>query len=254
MNIKEAIELLNNQAGTSFNVYERRPGKYQLIVPILHEDGDMIDIYLQDSPDNGHIRICDFGMTTMRLSYTYEINTSSRRKIFDSILINNGIQQDNDNLYLDTTPKMLYEGIMQFASCVQKICNMRYWKREIIRSSFYEDLREYTTTELKEFNPSPDISPIPDYEIITIDWSLTYKEHQFYLFGVRGNSKAKNAAIALLEFKKVNLQFISLIVHEDMEDLGKKEFTYLTKNADKQYPTLTDLKEGVIPDIKRLAA
>ena len=134
MNIKETIELLNNKAGTSFDVYERRPGKYQLIIPIRHEDGDMIDIYLQDSPaDKSYIRICDFGLTEMRLSYTCEINTPSRQRIFDSILINNGVQNDNENLYLDTTPEMLYEGIMQFAGCVQKICSLSYWNREITR-------------------------------------------------------------------------------------------------------------------------
>ena len=255
MNIQKTIELLNDRAGISFDLYERKPGKYQLITPILHEDGDMIDIYLQDSPkEKNYIRICDFGMTTMRLSYTYKINTSSRQRIFDSILINNGVQNDNANLYIDTTFDMLYERVMQFAGCVQKLCNMNYWSREVIRSSFYEDLKEYTIKELKEFNPRSDIAPISDYEIITVDWELQYNNRTFYLFGVRGASKAKNTAIALLEFKKANLPFFSLIAHEDMEELGKRETTYLTKNADKQYPTFADLKEGAISDIRRYAA
>ena len=145
MNTRKIIELLNNKAGTSFDVYERRPGEYQLILPILHEDGDMIDVYLCDSPKGeSYIRICDFGMATMRLSYSYEINTDSRRRIFNSILINNGVQNDNGNLYLDVTSEDLYDGIMQFVGCVQKVCNMNYWSREVIRSSFYEDLKEYT--------------------------------------------------------------------------------------------------------------
>ena len=254
MNIQKAIKLLNDRAGTSFDLHQRKPGKYQLIIPILHEDGDMIDIYLQDSPEGkGHIRVCDFGMTIMRLSYIYEINTDSRRRIFDSILINNGIQNDDANLYIDTTYDMLYERIMQFASCVQKLCNMRYWSREVIRSSFYEDLKEYAVTGLKKFDPRPNFVPLPDYEIITVDWSLRCNNCIFYLFGVRGTSKAHHTAIALLEFKKAKLPFLSLVVHEDIEELGKKESTYLTKNADKQYPTLPDLKEDVISDIERYA-
>ena len=56
----------------------------------------MVDIYFQDSPKgDGYIRICDFGMTLMRLSYTYDVNTDARQRIFDSILINNGINNDN---------------------------------------------------------------------------------------------------------------------------------------------------------------
>jgi len=254
MDIKSTIEALNRRAGTSFDVYERRPGKYQLIVPILHEDGDMVDIYLQASPKGeSPIQICDFGMTIMRLSYTYEI-TASRQKIFDSILINNGIQNNNGNLYLNTTFKMLYEGIMQFAGCAQKLCTMRYWSREMIRSSFYEDLEEYTIRELRAFKPRKDTAPLASYEILVVDWQLNHKNRQFYLFGVRGKSKATSTAIALLEFKKVKLPFISLVVHEDISDLGKKESTYLTKNADKQYPNLDDFREGVKDDILRLAA
>ena len=41
-------------------------------------------------------------MTLMRLSYTYDINTDTKRRIFESILINNGVENDNGNLYLDT--------------------------------------------------------------------------------------------------------------------------------------------------------
>ena len=67
MEIRRLQESLNHSFGAGFDVYERRPGDYQLIVPIRHEDGDMIDVYLQDSPrGEGYVRICDFGMTLMR--------------------------------------------------------------------------------------------------------------------------------------------------------------------------------------------
>ena len=255
MNIDEITNLLRNRAKTGFDIYERRSGKYQLICPILHEDGDMLDIYLQDSPKGeSYIRICDFGMAVMRLSYSYEINTASRERIFNSILINNGVQNDKGNLYLDTNPEMLYESILQFAACVQKVCNMRYWSREIVKSAFYEDLKIYTTGELKDFDPKPKKSPLPNYEIITVDWSLTHKGRNLYVFGVHSNEKAKSTAISLLEFQKANLPFISLVVYEDMEELGSKERIYLTKNADSQYPILNDFRERAIPDIKRLAA
>ena len=255
MDIHKTIGLLRERTKTGFDVYERRPGKHQLIVPTLHEDGDMVDVYLQDSPEGeNHVRICDFGMALMRLSCTYEINSPSRQKIFDSILINNGVQSEEGNLYLDTTPELLYENILQFAGCVQKVCNMRYWSREIVRSAFYDDLRDYATTELARFHPMPDACPLPNYEIISVDWSLTHKDRRFYLFGIGSNDKAKNVAISLLEFQKANLPFISLIVHEDMEELGRRERQYLTKNADTQYPTLDDFRDKALSDIERLAA
>ena len=135
MDIESVRKTLHRALKTSFEVYERRPGKWQLIVPICHEDGDMVDIYLQESPaGEDYLRICDFGMTLMRLSCTFDIQSSARKKIFNSILINNGVSEDNGNLYLDAPVKILQESIFQFAGCVQKICSMRYWSREAAHS------------------------------------------------------------------------------------------------------------------------
>lgn len=255
MDSNQVVGLLRHRGQTGFDVYERRPGKYQLILPMCHEDGDMVDVYLQDSPKGeNHVRICDFGMAVMRLSYTYEINTPSRKGIFDSILLNNGVCNDGGNLYLDAALETLYESILQFVGCAQKICNMRYWSREVTRSAFYEDLKAYTLNELARFDPLPGACPLPDYQIISVDWALTHNERNLYLFGVRGNDKAKNVAISLLEFHRAKLPFISLVVHEDMEALGSKERQYLTRNADTQYPTLADFQDRAPSDIERLAA
>ena len=252
-----------NRIKTSFNIDERRSGKYQLIAPILHEDGDMVDIYLQKSSKGAsYIRICDFGMALMRLSYNYEINTPSKKKIFNSILSNNGIQNDNGNLYLDSHFDRLYESIFQFAGCIQKVCSMDYWNIEMIHSSFYKDLIGFILKELEEFNPRPNIAPLSDKtpikeketSVFKVDWSLNWKNRQFYLFGVTGSGKAKEATIALLEFKKASLPFFSLVVHEDIQNLGNKDLIYLTRNADKQYPNLNDFNKEGISDIKRYAA
>lgn len=255
MDIANIRTSLADSQAIGFDLYERRPGKFQFIVPVLHEDGDMVDVYFQDSPKGeDYIRICDFGMTLMRLSYTYDVNTDTRRRIFDSILINNGVDNDHGNLYLDTSVDMLYEGILQFTGCVQKVCNMRYWSREIVRSAFYDDLEEYVTTQLTRFSPIADQTPIQESPIISVDWSLTHNNRNFYLFGVRGNDKAKNVAIALLEIQKAQLPFISLVVHEDMEELGRRERLYLTSNADTQYPTMNEFRDKATSDILRFAA
>lgn len=236
-----------------FDVYERRPGNLQVIAPISHEDGDMVDIYLQESPrGDGQVRICDFGMALMRLSYNFEINTSARQSILESILINSGVQNDEGNLYLDAPLNSLYEGILQFAGCVQRVSSMSYWSRETIRSAFYEDLGSYIETDLSRFAPTPDIAPLPGY-LLSVDWQLTHNNRQFFLFGVRGNDKAKNVTIALLEFQKAGVSFISLVVHEDIDELSRRDAWLLTANADTQYPGLSEFCERASGDILRFA-
>ncbi len=254
MDVERIKSTLGQAAGWRYDLYERRHGDYQLILPILHEDGDMLEIYLQESSNSSEkVRICDFGHTLMRLSYNFEVSTEARRRILDSIIFNNGVSNDGGNLYIETSLDKLYESVLQFAGCVQKVCNMSYWNREIIRSAFYDDLKNYITAELTHFDPVADRFPLPDFPN-SVDWSLTHNRRNFYVFGVMGNDKAKNVTISLLEFQKANIQpFISLVIHENMEDLGNRERLYLTKNGDAQYPVLGDFMEKGAQDIRRLA-
>ena len=254
MAVDRARAALKQTPGQRFDLYERRPGDFQVILPILHEDGDMVEMYLQEIPHReGFIRVCDFGHALMRLSYTFEVNSPTRQKILDSILYNNGVTNSGGNLYIETPIDKLYEGILQFAGCVQKVCNMRYWSRESVRSLFYEDLKEHVETRLADFSPKPDLFPLDDNPLLSVDWSLTCNNRNLFLFGVRGSDKAKNVAISLLEFQKAVLPFISLVVHEDMQDLGRRELSHLTRNADKQYPELGAFREDATQDIPRLA-
>ena len=128
---------------------------------------------------------------------------------------------------------------------------MRYWSRETVRSAFYDDLERYVRSEMDHLFPRPNHEPLPDYPL-TVDWGLTHSGRDLYVFGVRGNDKAKHVAICLLEFQQAQLPFISIVVHEDMADLGRKESFYLTKNADKQYPVPNDFYERASEDITRL--
>ena len=237
------------------DVYERRPDAHQLIVPMLHEDGDMLDIYVQDSPrGEDHVRLCDFGLALMRLSYTFEINSPTRQRIFDSILINNGVKADSGDLFLDVSADRIYEGVLQFAFCIQKVCSMDYWSREIVRSAFYDDLGEYVTAEMASFSPEADVAPLAESPLFSVDWSLTCNSRPFFVFGVRGNDRAKNVAISLLEFEKARVpSFVSLVVHENVEELGNRERLYLTRNADVEYPYLDDFREKAQADIPRFA-
>ena len=254
MKIELVRRLLKDIPAEGFDVHQREIGDYQLIVPIHHEDNDMVDIFLKESPKGeGYVRICDFGLTLMRLSYTFDINTRTRENIFRSILINNRVENEDGNLYIDAPVGRLYESILSFAGCVQKVCNMRYWSREAVRSAFYDDLKHYVTADLVQFDPTPDKAPLMDYPVISVDWSLSHNSRNLYLYGVRGNDKAKSVAICLLEFKRAPLPFISLVVHDDMGELGRREQAYLTRNADKQYPDLDAFRGDGIEDIHRLA-
>jgi Domain of unknown function DUF1828 len=249
------LNLLRSQFNNHIAFRERRPGILQLIIPCYHEDGDMVEIFLEPSPEReGSIRICDYGMTLMRLSYSYELDTPRKEQILARILSENYLNEDDGNLYLDAKPDALYPAVLQFAQTVAKVANMRIYQKEVIRSLFYEMLREFVEKELKRYKPQPRQLPIPSREDLEVDYLFEVQPHPIFLFGVQGDAKARLVAIACLEFQRAKTGFKSFVVHEDFEDISRKDRKRITSAADKQFVSLDDFKQNAIEVFEREVA
>lgn len=247
------LELLRSQFNDHFDLRVKRPGIVQLIVPLYHEDGDMVDIFLQEI-DSKTIRICDFGMTLMRLSYHFDMDTQNKDKIFQRILTENYLKEENGNIFFDAPVTALYAGILQFAQGLAKASSISLFKRETVRSLFKEMLHEFVFESLREFHPVPDYLPIPEREDLEVDILLTLNNKSFFLFPVLDSNSARLATISCLEFKRQKLAFRSCIVHEDFSSLPKKDISRVTSAADKQFISLQNFKEQAEEFILREAA
>lgn len=223
---------------------EKRPGILQVFAPLFHEDGDMIDIFL-DLPSNGgrNVRISDYGLTVMRLSYSYELDTPNKLRIFHRILSENGIEEQNGTLFMDTTWESLYPSILQFAQTVAKITNMQLFKREVIQSMFLELLTGFVEEKLGKYHPRPSVFPIPERDDLEVPFAFDVQPHPVYLFGVKDNPQARLVTISCLEFQRQRLRFKSVVVHEEFENLSRKDRVRITNAADKQFTTLDDFRE-----------
>ena len=109
--MEDYLEVLRAQFNDRVRFVEKRAGIFQLLAPFYHEDGDMIEIYIEQVGDNGKIRISDHGMTVMRLSYEYDIDTPNKRRIFDKMLSENQLSERDGRLYLETSRDILYPSI-----------------------------------------------------------------------------------------------------------------------------------------------
>jgi hypothetical protein len=250
------LDILNQQFNAQVSLQEKRPGVQQLYAPLFHEDGDMMDIYL-DIPRNFEangkktIRISDHGMTIMRLSYSFEIDTTNKERIFNRILAENGVQEENGAIILDTPVESLYPAILQFAQAISKASNMRFFKREVLVSLFDEMLAEFITEKLSHYNPKSQVYPIPNRDDLEVDWEFRPNGVPLYLFGVKDTAKARLTAISCLEFQLAKLSYKGIAVHEDFSRLGRKDATRLTSACDKQFTNLDDFKHNAIQYFER---
>ncbi|MEK6653600.1 MAG: DUF1828 domain-containing protein, partial [Thermodesulfobacteriota bacterium] len=233
---------------------QKRDGVFQLIAPFYHEDGDMLDVYMENLGDNGRILISDHGMTLMRLSYEYDIDTPNKERIFQKILSENQIMENDGRLYIETTADRLYPSMLQFTQALGKVSNMRLFKREVIKSLFYEMLDEFIIETLSQYRPVKDIQPIEERDDLEVDYQLSLPRKSVYLFGVRDSAKARLTTISCLEFQKAQIPFKSLVVHENFEELNRKDRQRITSAADKQFIDLDDFKNRGEEYLKREAA
>ena len=245
-----ALEILKDQFNQRLQLVEKRPGISQLMVPLFHEDGDMVDIFLEGLGGD-RVRICDYGMTLMRLSYEYEVDTPNKQRILTKILTENGLKEENGNLVVEAAPDRLYPAIMQFAQAVAKVGSMRNFKREIIASLFYDLLEEFTLSKLQDFRPQKGIFPLLDRDDLEVDYNFPINGMSLYLFGVKDTSKARLTTISCLEFIRHKLPFRSIVVHEDFYALPRKERSRLTSACDKQFTSLDDFRSGARQFLER---
>jgi Domain of unknown function DUF1828 len=251
------LEILREQFNSHVALREKRPGVMQVIAPLFHEDGDMMDIFL-DMPKNGDdatkIRVTDHGLTLMRLSYTFDIDTPNKEKIFRRILAENGVNDANGELYMQATQESLYTALLQFSQAVSKVGNMRYFKREVLASLFDELLAEFIQAELQRFKPKQNVYPLLDRDDLEVDWGFSPNGVPLYLFGLKDANRARLATISCLEFQRHNLKFKSIAVHEDVDKLGRKDRNRLTNACDKQFTSLEEFKQNAISYFTRESA
>lgn len=129
------IQNIKKDFNGKFSVKKKRPDIYQLYLPIYHEDGDMVDLFIKQT-DNDSFELCDYGLTLQRLAYSYDIDTENKESILLKILSENNLSEHEGNICLKTKTENLYSDIMHITQAFAKIGSMRYFKREVIENLF----------------------------------------------------------------------------------------------------------------------
>lgn len=229
---------------------EKRPGTYKVLLPFFYEDGDMYDIFIEECPTNSSlIRICDYGLALMKLSYDFEIDTPHKQNVLNNIITQNRCQFDNGNIFLDVMPNQITEGVYLLAQVISKVTNMDIISKESLKSYFYEYLSDFIMDTFKSFNVVKDSCPTADGDL-KVDFEIPAKK-PIFIFGVNDNTKASKVVISCLTFENKNLPFKSITVSEDIDNLSKFNRNQILNICDKPYTDLDAFKTNGLNYIKR---
>ncbi|MBC8568209.1 DUF1828 domain-containing protein [Mogibacterium sp. NSJ-24] len=235
--------LLQNTPGTLFRAEEQNNGIYQLIAPLFHEDGDMMSIYIEESND-GNIKIFDNGMSLMRLSYTFDIDTDNKAKILNDIILAKNAENYEGNICLTVSPEQIYTGIMTYSQLVNQICGLDILSRESIADLFYENLSSVIENTLTGYIYDKDVT-LPEYREMKIDYVFRGADKPIYLFGVKDTNKAQQTTICCLQLAQNNIPFKSVAVFNNLDNgiITKFARNTLMNTVGKVFSDLDGFKE-----------
>jgi len=246
----EILNHIKQDFNGKLSIKQKRPGIFQLLLPIYHEDGDMIDLFIKSTGKNS-FELCDFGLTLQRLGYSYEIDSENKEAILQKIVNENSLKEESGNICLETSSETLFVDIMHITQAFAKIGSMRYFKREVIENLFFEMLDDFIFTELMEFHPKRNVNPIPDREDLEVDYSFQPNGKPIFLFGVKDVSKARLATLNYQAYLLKDIKYHGWVVTENFETLARKDKLRLTNACDKQFTSLDEFKTNARPFLEK---
>ena len=239
------MEVLQLQMGSNINLKPITNSRIQVMLPIYYEDGDMVDIYIEPQGDY-HSLISDCGMTLMKLSYYYEINTDNKAKILAQMIAANSLDFAQGVISQRVENKRLYRSLLGFGNTIMKISALNYLKREMIKNLFYEMMEEVVTSVFEpQFSIKKQYNPIEGKDEYQVDYCIVAPKPLF-IYAVKDSTKARLVTISEQEFKLNKIHANSIVVYEDFGSIFPNDQKRIINATGKQFATLDDFsKDGL---------
>ncbi len=237
--------LFENTPANLFKLVEQSRGTYQLIAPIFHDDGDMMTIFLEQSEEN-HVRICDHGMSLMRLSYTFDLDTDNKRKILNDIVTAKDAENLGGNICMTVPRERIYPAIMSYSHLISRVCNLDILSRETVADLFYDNLNAAVDEILPSFSYKKNYR-IPDYKDFQIDYAFLNGKKPLFMFGVKDTNKAQQTTITCLQLAKYNVPFKSVVVFENIDELTKFSRNNILNTVGKVFSDINGFRNSGLP-------
>lgn len=220
-----------------------RDGLVSVALPLSGRDGDQMVAYLKRAPSGW--RISDMGATMMRLSYENDIDkllTGARGDLFETILRESGIEEDDGDLFVEVPADALPRGLFTLGQALTRIEDLGLWTKSRVESTFNDDLRSILHSFLSDEDIDEEyiVPGIPNAESYAVDYHIHTQGRPLYLFGVNNQARARLATIILQYLLAHEHRFESLVVVEDIDRLSKLDRNRLMNAANDVVPSITE--------------
>ncbi len=221
--------------------------RFLVMTPFRFEDGDHFSITLKREGD-GWI-LTDEASTIMHLSYwldTDAIESGNRRLIVDNSLSAFAVENRDGELVLPVSENQFGDALFDFVQALTKVADVSFLSREVVRSTFMEDLRTFLKTKVPperiQFDWKDERDTGGKY---LVDCRINRMRRPLFIYGLQNEDKMNVAAISLLTFERWGLKFQSLGVFEEQEAVPRKPLARFLDVVGKSFSSLDENKDRI---------